>query len=539
MSAQSKNYRIVDEPEDPWSRFILICKPEQSGKTFIMIQEIIKNYQESEEDKLVINFIFCDNNLLLTEQTSKRVNDEFEIEGERYIEFSSRKRRSNTANNSDSVKIAIYEKKIKNIICCTNKTRVSDIQKIINDLSSSDLFKKSFEFKIWLDEADKFTTYIDDTFREIVNSFSNTSVYCMTATPEKLFTKYKYMNVYPLEETTSVNYHGWNDNTKVIIEDKCISDLYQFIDNVMEKNPPENGSKWYIPADTKKRSHHRVRDMLVGKGCAVFIVNGDGISLTIPQVGKPLEHVEEKNDLLNIQILKMRKKYSVNDLPVIVTGNICVGRGISIMSEEFIFDYGILYLCHNKNEASQNAGRLKGNIKSYENYKIPTVFTTKRFDEIATKYEEKSRKLALKAFERQRNGESTNITRPEFITLDKNYEYIIHETLFRNLQEIRLFFTRNEHIWKKWPGNNKRSPCPKDFKENNKKDGYIITPKLTKIENMTPEERVTLVKSRSIGPGTCISTTSKGAKYLIIPVYESYDTPPEDVKFQLRYLKMK
>ena len=175
----------------------------------------------------------------------------------------------------------------------------------------------------------------------------------------------------------------------------------------------------------------------------------------------------------------------------------------------------------------------------YRRAELDKVFTTKRFDEIATKYEEKSRKLALKAFERQRNGESTNITRPEFITLDKNYEYIIHETLFTKVEEIRLFFTRNEHIWKKWPGNAKRSPCPKDFKEDNKKCGYIITTKLTKIEDMTPEERVTLEKSRSIGPGTCISTTSKGAKYLIIPVYETYDTPPEDVKYQLRYLKMK
>ena len=29
--------------EDAWERFILICKPEQSGKTFIMIQQIIKD----------------------------------------------------------------------------------------------------------------------------------------------------------------------------------------------------------------------------------------------------------------------------------------------------------------------------------------------------------------------------------------------------------------------------------------------------------------------------------------------------------------
>ena len=28
--------------DDTWERFLLVCKPEQSGKTFVMIQNIIK-----------------------------------------------------------------------------------------------------------------------------------------------------------------------------------------------------------------------------------------------------------------------------------------------------------------------------------------------------------------------------------------------------------------------------------------------------------------------------------------------------------------
>ena len=44
-------------------KFTLITKPEQSGKTFIMIQEIIKDLTEGNDElggKTVINFIFCD-----------------------------------------------------------------------------------------------------------------------------------------------------------------------------------------------------------------------------------------------------------------------------------------------------------------------------------------------------------------------------------------------------------------------------------------------------------------------------------------------
>ena len=49
--------------EESWSKVVLICKPEQSGKTFIMIQQIIKDLDEPIQGKTVINFIFCDNNL--------------------------------------------------------------------------------------------------------------------------------------------------------------------------------------------------------------------------------------------------------------------------------------------------------------------------------------------------------------------------------------------------------------------------------------------------------------------------------------------
>lgn len=52
-----------DLKNDIWERFILICKPEQSGKTFIMIQKINKDLIDEIEKKNIINFIFCDNNL--------------------------------------------------------------------------------------------------------------------------------------------------------------------------------------------------------------------------------------------------------------------------------------------------------------------------------------------------------------------------------------------------------------------------------------------------------------------------------------------
>ena len=81
--------------DDNWERFLLVCKPEQSGKTFVMIQKIIKELKEPIRGVKTINIIFCDNNLLLTKQTSERVKKdlaEFEVNGELYLEFSSHSR---------------------------------------------------------------------------------------------------------------------------------------------------------------------------------------------------------------------------------------------------------------------------------------------------------------------------------------------------------------------------------------------------------------------------------------------------------------
>ena len=198
--------------DDKWMKFVLICKPEQSGKTFIMIQEIIKDLGD-DDDKDVVNFILCDNNLLLTKQTSSRVDEDLEkykIGEEIYLELSSHSRTK--YHNSDSVYRAITVNYIKNIICCTNGRRMEDIYDLINDLNKGQYTQDKLKFKIWLDEADKFENFIDSVLYPIIEEYDNVEVFCITATPQTLFSKFGYMNVYPIQETTSENYHGWNDN---------------------------------------------------------------------------------------------------------------------------------------------------------------------------------------------------------------------------------------------------------------------------------------------------------------------------------------
>jgi superfamily II DNA or RNA helicase len=107
----------------------LIVKPTQSGKTFIMLQEISKMLENNDDN---IHIIFCDNQLLQTEQTSDRINkyDDLETyiseEGDISLILSSKS------------KITKYSElthhicgNLKTIITCSNKKRVEDIDKLI------------------------------------------------------------------------------------------------------------------------------------------------------------------------------------------------------------------------------------------------------------------------------------------------------------------------------------------------------------------------------------------------------------------------
>lgn len=412
MGASSSNANRDDEVE---RRAMLICKPEQSGKTFVMLQQIIKDLDDQE--KKVINIIFCDNSLLLVKQTSIRVHKDvepFTINGESYIEFSSRDD-GNAMNKTNDIFTAILTKDIRNVISCTNRKRVNDVSDLITKLNTNQYTQNLFEFKIWLDEADKYTKFIDNNFKGLLVANNNVHLTCLTATPDMLFKKYKNIHVFPIENTTSPDYHGWEDNNRVILENSTDTTI-EFICDVLSNNDVKNkiskGSKWYIPGDTKKSSHYMISDYLVGKGFAVFVVNGDGILLTLPTEVRQ-QFSEDKTEELNKQITRMCNENKVDRFPVAITGHFCVGRAITIMSPGFIFDYAILSNCTKKAEVSQNAGRTKGNIKSWPNYKPPTVYTTAKFDAIAIEMEGKSRRLAEIAFGRDEVNPSI-LTKAEF-----------------------------------------------------------------------------------------------------------------------------
>lgn len=538
-------------PATPFENMTLFCKPEQSGKTFLMIQQLIKDHTVDEDGVQTVHFIFCDNNLLLTKQTSQRIAEDLEqyvVDGTTYVEFSSRK--DNVCRHRSVVSEAIAFENVRHIVCCMNTQRVSDVCKIVKKIAMSKQ-ASSYRFKIWVDEADKALTHITKKFYPLCQEYDAVQLNCLTATPEALFKKFRRINVWALEETTLPDYHGWEDNDLVVMpepEDRRIS---CFVRKVLDDNTdtPKNGQFWYIPAERKKTTHDEVRETCVSRGFAVFTVNGDGLRLSRPHPHKDITW--DKDKLLNTQILEMCVKYGVRDeYPIAITGNICIGRGISIMSEPgpgsqnsgdpdgLFLDYGIVtHYGQKAADISQSAGRMKGNIKGWENYRKPTVFTTAKANKIAIYWESKSRRLAQLAFERG-EGEVAAVTKTQFKTMGDDFDYIKHPVLFATMAEVRGFLKQPD-IWKGMRLERAPSPTGNWTKTAREKcEGYAVSSKLHKLDVQTADLRLTIETAAAVGEGTSISS-KKGSRFLILPVYETLDTPPDQEKYELRYLKFK
>ena len=366
------------------------------------------------------------------------------------------------------------------------------------------------------------------------------------------------MNVLPLENTTHKDYHGWKDNNIRIFED--LGNVTRFTDHILtnQSNLLKPGSKWFIPAETKKKTHEAIKDLCVSKGFAVVIVNGNGIKLT-----KPNKEVftYSKDDELNTKLLNICREHELDKYPLAITGNICIGRGISIMSNDFMIDYAVFSSSRNQQEVSQIAGRVKGNIKAWDNYKVPTIFCTERFDQVATEWEGKSRSLARIAFEKEQNGETTIITKQEFKNIGGDYDCIVHPHIFNTFKQAQAFLKTMpirkcmtpKHLKRtiNFTGSidgaiHRRLDKPLDKKVGRgPKNGYALSSKLNKISSMTQDDRLTMEMVCNpqaqgyIGEGTCISSTDKGSGFLILPVYDTLDSPANSEKYQVRYIKYK
>lgn len=413
----------------------LIHLPAQSGKTKKMTDLIVRwqalTRHENSENNL--NVIFTSNTKLLVKQTKKRVSrdvdhakdtearsrsrseeetdymsdlteeddttvtslgcedNEHDETADRTIawvhEANKNKPKSKDVNAlfADIIGEDLYD----NIICCSNVARVKRVFELLTKLNAAGKrgrFPK--RVSIWIDEADACIKIWKKHMRELslMGDFIATVV-MITATMLPVYkclaSKGITCNLRVYENTHAAVYHKYSESEICHEHSESAGNAVAYVAQILTTFPTEPGVKLFCPADKRKTSHEQVCDLLMKKDFNVLILNGDTKEIRYADGRQPTQIMDNLEDLEDdLEIAKILNHiYFSNELfraPFAVTGHLCIGRGITFMSQEaageFIFTHGIIPDISSGEEAYQIVSRCSGNIKEFETYWPPKIF---------------------------------------------------------------------------------------------------------------------------------------------------------------------
>ena len=384
------------EVNDISDKIYLITKPEQSGKTREVLDKIVQAYKHEKS----ISIIFCDNSLLQVSQTKKRTDSTKELE--RSLELSSKSPDCKKVNEL----IGIFEDARENysvILCCANSTQIhGNINKFLKRCSESNSSSlKKLKFEIYFDEASKtaITEKMSNQVREWEKLNNVKKIYFIDATPEDfkkgLFTSYNELKLATRnnmsEEHCSETYVGINDLNHIEVEPLSKENCVEYAERILTISPLNSNDYAFIPAGHAVKTHDRMREMLLKHNTVVIVLNGSDKSFSIQYVDEnnhtrtqkiPFEKNvisnNEINEIIEFNALPLAKKHSK---ALVITGGKVPGRGLSFQKPGLLFTRAIFGpgVANNNMERSQKLGRLKGNIRSFPNWKTSTIHCSKKF----------------------------------------------------------------------------------------------------------------------------------------------------------------
>jgi hypothetical protein len=373
-----------------------LWKPAQSGKTRT-IMEMIREHEETAEH---LNIVICSNIRLLVSQTTARmtrdlfrgdaeetdssdisvssdVSDESAIPDDRIegdvFSWMSGTARSNIATGelADRVK----EDEVTMVVCCSHKARFRYLNALLENLEKSKHFRK--RVNVWIDEADvsiKLWSSKDFDFTR----FSKVDRVCLvSATFNSVVKMYGRIKVLGFETTHPDCYMPLKECD--VVEYPSRGGVVENLASVLEMYPEvcASGMRLFAPGMIEVSTHDEVADYLLSKGFAVMILNGQRKCILCPDgevIPLALRMDPTTPDEISTVLPRLYAKHNLARWPFAVTGQMCLGRGITFQSEEFAFDYGVLPDLTDAASAYQCVARLLGNIKDFEGFVPPTVF---------------------------------------------------------------------------------------------------------------------------------------------------------------------
>ena len=372
-----------------------LWKPAQSGKTRT-IMEMIREHEETAEH---LNIVICSNIRLLVSQTTARMtrdlfrgeveetdsdmsmsstmSDESAVPDDRIegdvFSWMSGTARSNIATGELADRIK--EDEVTMVVCCSHKARFRYLNALLENLEKSKHFRK--RVNVWIDEADvsiKLWSANDFDFTR----FNKVDRVCLvSATFNSVVKLYGRIKVIGFETTHPDCYMSLKDCE--VIEHASRGGVVETLSSVLETYPEMSapGVRLFAPGMIEVATHDAVADYLVSMGFAVMILNGQRKCILCPYgkvIPLALKMDPTTPDEISTVLPRLYAEHNLSRWPFAVTGQMCLGRGITFQSEGFAFDYGVLPDLTDAASAYQCVARLLGNVKHFEGFIAPAVF---------------------------------------------------------------------------------------------------------------------------------------------------------------------
>ena len=438
------------------NKYLFIGKPCQSGKTSITIDKIKEIYQIIDAYEKYITIVFCANSLLQTQQFQSRV-DATHLNAEILSSKSQ-------LNHADSLYRKICSNKLNFVICCFNSTQIENIDGILQDLQ-----EQKYIFNIFIDEADATATgNLSNYIKKWATFDIIKHIVFITATPDRIFSTYDSMNIHPLEISYSESYHKIEDSEIIYIEKSL--DYYVYLQYILTTYFTQNNYILYCPAEIKIKSHDKTREILVENGFTVIVINSEGNYIYSKEGFIEIDdcdiHEPDRKNEVSVWLAKIytMPKY-VNSNKVAITGNLSIGRGITISSPKLMITDAILPIkIKNKCSLYQLTGRISGNIKNFPNYKKIRIYSIKEVIDSAIMSQNKIIEIVEKAYH------DTMITKEDWdnINLVENNKYGIPIKIrFTDIAYFDSFYQDINSIYKKYNSNklDKKGNIEKEIKQ--------------------------------------------------------------------------
>jgi hypothetical protein len=388
----------MSEPVSLFDQSKLECllKPAQSGKTKA-IQEIIRD-DDGLRDHL--NIVICSKNRLLASQTAKRMDgarddmdsrsvdtDDLDADdavvGDVYCWMSGAKKTNITVHDLFG-KVVLGD--VSMIVCCSHKVRFRYIHDLLDLLERFPAFNKPVN--VWLDEADAYVNLWASESFDFTRRRSVRKVIPVSATFGNVLKRLGRITVMGLPVTHPICYRGLRDCE--IAEEECgklnsVAYLATMLDKYDAVKQP--GTRLFAPCETAVKSHDDAAKELLSRGWAVLVLNGQRKGFLLPDGSfHPIKLSVDGDELAGILATKYAE-LGLADLPFAVTGRLCLDRGITFQSPDFLFDVGIVPDIDDHASAYQCVARMLGNVGAFPTHQPPLIIMSPKMKEVTMKQE--------------------------------------------------------------------------------------------------------------------------------------------------------